>query len=352
MANFFVYRELDGTRQQGQKKAARKRKRSVDHAADIVATEGSMQAGQPCEEDRRLVGSLVDSYGFKPNGLVKRTMMISYNGVAHHVICYYTVSDVKDGVLSRPGFDPNLKDIKPRTELVNNTTLKFPIHDPDEIEPYPTQSSQVSHLAQPVFQPNYTMHQPHSFQVQPVPTLSVQAPYDMSHFHSGQSFSQPMQPTSHISITSYQPMPVEHDTMNRMPSTYSHANLTLQTNLMPSFKREDGNGVHDSGVSTPDQSNGTLGIDPSEQLHPTKRVQITANANTSMMVPPVSTGTEYEHNPDPLAIPTDWSYDSYSPVANLPNDTFSTTVAFYVMHTMVDHANLFSGHPPAQPYST
>jgi len=112
MGNFLVYRELAQPWPQGQKKVAQKRKRSADHNAEVAAVgtpDGAGYIGQNTEEDRRLVGSLVDSYGFKPNGLVKRTLTITYHGVAHHVISYYKLSDIKTGKFHRPGFDQNLR---------------------------------------------------------------------------------------------------------------------------------------------------------------------------------------------------------------------------------------------------
>jgi Gti1/Pac2 family transcription factor len=134
MGNFLVYRELNPNNYpSGEKKVARKRKRS----ADLGPTDGNTPtAGAPtaAEEDRRLVGSLVDSYGFKPDGLVKRTLTVQYKHVAHHLISYYTVQDVKDGILKRPEFDTNLAGLQVRSELLNYA-FKQPIHDAEDMEP-------------------------------------------------------------------------------------------------------------------------------------------------------------------------------------------------------------------------
>jgi hypothetical protein len=78
-----------------------------------------------------LVGSLVDSYGFKPNGLIKKTLNVKYKGVNHHIVSYYNLEDVKRGVYKRPQFDANLQDIQPREELMQHQ-FKVNAVDPEE----------------------------------------------------------------------------------------------------------------------------------------------------------------------------------------------------------------------------
>ncbi|KAM3066499.1 Global transcription regulator sge1 [Clarireedia jacksonii] len=46
------------------------------------------------ETEHSLIGSLVDSYGFKEDGLVKKTVSVTVGGVSHHLVSYYTVADV------------------------------------------------------------------------------------------------------------------------------------------------------------------------------------------------------------------------------------------------------------------
>ena len=38
------------------------------------------------DAQRALIGSLVDSYGFKEGGLVKKTMSVNINNVSHHLV--------------------------------------------------------------------------------------------------------------------------------------------------------------------------------------------------------------------------------------------------------------------------
>ena len=83
--------------------------------------------------DRQLVGSLVDSYGFRPDGLVKKTMSVTLNGVSHHLVSYYKVEDVKNSVLRRPADDARLHGISVRPELYLKQNFRTP---PEESEHY------------------------------------------------------------------------------------------------------------------------------------------------------------------------------------------------------------------------
>lgn len=346
MGNFLVYRELDQPWPQGQKKVAKKRKRSADHSTDATpSTAPEGYTSQAAEEDRRLVGSLVDSYGFKPNGLVKRTLTITHNGVAHHIISYYTLADIKTGKFHRPRFDPKLRDITPRLSLINNQQLKFPIHDSDEMDPYP----QPSIVPQPIVPQNYTMPPSQGFQVQPATTLSVQPPAAMSYHHSWPTNAHTMPTASPVTISQY-PMQMTGSTMNGMTGAYEHSNLTLQTNLLSSVPSDYSGGMHDSGISTPNQSGSGLGIDASEQSQPAKRQRTDISpASTHPSMPaataPVSIASEYGHN---LAIDlSNWAFEGYSPVSNHVGNlstvlSYPNSNAFYTppASTLVDNSQI------------
>ncbi|KAI1905727.1 Global transcription regulator sge1, partial [Ophidiomyces ophidiicola] len=81
------------------------------------------------ELERALVGSLVDSYGFKDSGLVKKTMSVTVSGVTHHLVSYYSVEDVMRGVLNPPSMVESLKYIRPRPELTTKQSFRAPIDD-------------------------------------------------------------------------------------------------------------------------------------------------------------------------------------------------------------------------------
>jgi Gti1/Pac2 family transcription factor len=125
LGNFLVYRELEKAFPPGEKKKALKKQKkptaggitkaearspsasaTVDHmtaAAVGLAAGASSPRPSGCpslddkesDKDRYLIGSLVDSYPFKEKGLVKKTISISYRGVPHHLVSYYSVEDAR-----------------------------------------------------------------------------------------------------------------------------------------------------------------------------------------------------------------------------------------------------------------
>lgn len=155
LGNFLIYRELDKPFPPGEKKRAIKRKRSslpgdgfqrqdsdsqenADMQRPITPPEPPVNAdakpGLPSSEqdkelERSLIGSLVDSYGFRADGLVKKTMSISINGISHHMVSYYKVDDVKHNALARPLQDPRLQHISVRPELYLKQNFRAPIEE-------------------------------------------------------------------------------------------------------------------------------------------------------------------------------------------------------------------------------
>ncbi|KAF2434742.1 hypothetical protein EJ08DRAFT_693244 [Tothia fuscella] len=144
MNNFLVYRELNEPFPAGEKKKAKKRKRSSPNG-DAEIENSNAQT----EEDRKLVGSLVDSYGFKRNGLIKKTLNIKLHGVNHHIVSYYNLPDVKENKYHRPQLDPVLNALSIRQELLNYG-FKAPIHDVDEIDPFRDQQQGQPTMPSPV----------------------------------------------------------------------------------------------------------------------------------------------------------------------------------------------------------
>lgn len=157
--NFLVYRELKGPFPAGEKKRALKKDRkssggivkpSASSPAPInpfAIRNGSFSAGpfpdapfpgsndsfsnpagqsnDVSETERRLVGSLVDSYEFKESGLVKKTISITYRNVTHHIVGYYTVQDAEH--LITPTRSPELRQFIPRSELLYGNNFRAPL---------------------------------------------------------------------------------------------------------------------------------------------------------------------------------------------------------------------------------
>ncbi|KAF1346488.1 Gti1/Pac2 family-domain-containing protein, partial [Delphinella strobiligena] len=129
LGNFLIYRELEKPFPPGEKKRAMKRKRSQELDGRQPKTDSVGAQDNDKEMERQLIGSLVDSYGFRPNGLVKKTMSISLNGVSHHLVSYYTVEDVKQRRLQRPLTDTRLTGLTVRPELFMKQNFRAPVEE-------------------------------------------------------------------------------------------------------------------------------------------------------------------------------------------------------------------------------
>lgn len=145
LGNFLVYRELEKPFPPGEKKRAMKRGNrprpasvvrpgepymkpsgySPEHVPAAVAGDGRVT--QQTEAERELFGSLVDSYGFKEKGLVKKTMSVTVNKVTHHLVSYYTVQHVLHGDLTTPS--TAFPQLRIREELWKNQSFRSPLEE-------------------------------------------------------------------------------------------------------------------------------------------------------------------------------------------------------------------------------
>ncbi|KAL6864354.1 Gti1/Pac2 family domain-containing protein [Trichoderma novae-zelandiae] len=119
--NFLIYRELQRPFPPGEKKRALKRKRA-GHGIQKVSSNNS---APPQELERSLVGSLTDSYDFKGDGLVKKTISINYRGVPHHLVSYYDLDEVR--FLATPTGWPPFANVRIRPELYLNQNFRTPV---------------------------------------------------------------------------------------------------------------------------------------------------------------------------------------------------------------------------------
>ncbi|WVQ76475.1 hypothetical protein IAR50_006143 [Cryptococcus sp. DSM 104548] len=78
------------------------------------------------QKERQLVGSLTNSYKFKEGGLVKKTMSVSVNGFAQHVVSYYAIDDVINGKLRSPSSIPELASLEISAEYLQKQNFRFP----------------------------------------------------------------------------------------------------------------------------------------------------------------------------------------------------------------------------------
>ncbi|KAI4148145.1 MAG: hypothetical protein LQ340_005216 [Diploschistes diacapsis] len=153
LGNFLVYRELVKPFPPGEKKRAQKRAKNarVSKPGEPYPRRSSgeeqqqqQQQQQPSgatnrqeanfdsrDSERALIGSLVDSYGFKEGGLVKKTMSVNLNGIHHHLVSYYNIEDVLECKLQPPSKDSKLEGISPRPDLIARQNFRASLDDVD-----------------------------------------------------------------------------------------------------------------------------------------------------------------------------------------------------------------------------
>lgn len=239
LTNFLIYRQLNNPFPPGEKKRATKRGQRPTKPGDPYPAPGSSKGngGDECyrvspvspptpglkseesldkDANRGLLGSLIDSYEFKENGLLKKTMTVVINNVQHHLVSYYSLDDAKHN-LQTPRDDPRLRDIQLRDELLHQPKFKFPNFDD-------AGDGMLDHMegaANPYgyYHPGYD-HSRH---------LSMGSRGHSSHqepphvFYSGMSHyvSQAQTPTSLVSYTSLPPTTSTYIPMPSAPTTYS-----------------------------------------------------------------------------------------------------------------------------------
>ncbi|KAL9634662.1 MAG: hypothetical protein Q9164_003960 [Protoblastenia rupestris] len=160
LTNFLIYRQLNSPFPPGEKKRATKRSQRPSRPGEPYSTPTSTSntpatntpaTNTPVIDDhkpfspespktpsfkkeeespdkdanRGLVGSLVDSYEFKENGLLKKTMTVTVRNVQHHLVSYYSLDDAKYK-LKTPRDDDRLKDIPISEALLKQPKFKFP----------------------------------------------------------------------------------------------------------------------------------------------------------------------------------------------------------------------------------
>ncbi|KAI2630612.1 Gti1/Pac2 family-domain-containing protein [Hypoxylon sp. NC1633] len=158
LGNFLLYRELDKPFQPGEKKRAMKRQKpegsgvakptngpransigGYTNGGGLLTTGSSMSSFDSSngrnETERALVGSLIDSYQFKQDGLVKKTISVTYRGVHHHMVSYYSIDDVMSQKLRTPTESASLSGIAPRASLISSGNFRAPVEEREYLIP-------------------------------------------------------------------------------------------------------------------------------------------------------------------------------------------------------------------------
>lgn len=221
--NFLVYRELTepkGTAKKKALKSDRPRRGGVRYAPYEGAGHGRAAAAQPHEQDRDLVGALVDSYDFKPGGLIKKTLSVRIGGKPHHLVAYYDLEHGRkawdDATASPTGmqlYDPQcpFKHVRPNPDLITFTDLRnkheryellfcaLPVLDQPQQEQQQPQQQPQQLLQQPRLQPGYGIQAPYPQQLptngySQVPSYNMDLPVQEQGMLYSMSTPQPVGP--------------------------------------------------------------------------------------------------------------------------------------------------------------
>jgi Gti1/Pac2 family transcription factor len=287
LGNFLVYRELDkpfppGEKKRAMKKTSRQRLgrpgepyvRSECHSGTFSPTTPSTVSFAsdrvPNEMERSLIGSLVDSYGFKADGLVKKTMSVTVQGVTHHLVSYYGVNDVLNSQLRTPSQTESLNYVRPRMELTSKQSFRSPLEETEDLEGFrehymavqPSYGYRTHLVAQPGYLPPSGPYYGHVY-----PPVSGH-PISTTGYHAG---------TPALS-RNYMPTTMSNGQAGHRADDYGHY-------PPPTFSRP-----YEPMSST------------SLASHPTM---------SSSAAPPVSSGLQVHHQPHPLSL---YSHASSVPV--------------------------------------
>ncbi|KAF8063420.1 Gti1/Pac2 family-domain-containing protein [Lyophyllum atratum] len=140
LGNFLLYRETDkrGSGHRGGKSDPPSSEviEQEQYGMDGVKVEGQSLSrpkaddghigGVDKQRERTLMGSLTNSYKFKPDGLMKKTFSLTISGVSQHLISYYRIEDVTNGRLRSPSSLPELASLDISPEYLDKTHFRNP----------------------------------------------------------------------------------------------------------------------------------------------------------------------------------------------------------------------------------
>ena len=106
MGNFLIYRELIKGFPPGEKKRAAKKKQHPEDGSESPTLEQAEDDMLPPlnitkDDERMLIGSLIDSYDFKREGLVKKTISVKFQDQVYHLVSYYTLRHALASLLNK-----------------------------------------------------------------------------------------------------------------------------------------------------------------------------------------------------------------------------------------------------------
>ncbi|KAI8066954.1 Gti1/Pac2 family-domain-containing protein [Gilbertella persicaria] len=176
LGNFLIYRELD-------KKATGEKRMSNNSNIMSSPARRSFSLDNTIidrNKERQLIGSLSDSYRFKEDGLIKKTMSVIVNGVAQHLISYYDPNEVLQEKLRSPSSVPELASLEISPELLVKQNFRIPplvepTFDQHDHLPHPHHQQQYHHQQNqgPLTPPDPTASSSYSRVMHPLRSMSV-----------------------------------------------------------------------------------------------------------------------------------------------------------------------------------
>ncbi|RCI03621.1 hypothetical protein CU098_001405, partial [Rhizopus stolonifer] len=127
LGNFLIYRELD-KKATGEKRMPNNSNIMSSPARRSFSLDNTIIDRN---KERQLIGSLSDSYRFKEDGLIKKTMSVIVNGVAQHLISYYDPNEVLQEKLRSPSSVPELASLEISPDNSNNNNIPTNIYHHD-----------------------------------------------------------------------------------------------------------------------------------------------------------------------------------------------------------------------------
>ncbi|KAI8710270.1 hypothetical protein NCS52_01590400 [Fusarium sp. LHS14.1] len=157
---FLVYYELESpslleknarTTKEGEREQQSNSKPANWRPNNALSVPSAMVPNSTIVGDTPIEPRIASSY-IKPHGLLKKTCSVSFQGIPHHLVSYYSVDDVTNGHLVTPTKDPNLRAVIPRSGLV--------IHKPSSLSPKCVKESSATASARPggAMTPNSCVH--------------------------------------------------------------------------------------------------------------------------------------------------------------------------------------------------
>jgi len=270
LGNFLIYRELEKPFPPGEKKRATKKSKR-DHrpsdpypvrpatletvsSTEDTTTQHQTRNGSPSSADqqtlsptvaaerdaeRLLVGSLTDSYQFKSEGLVKKTMSVKINDIPYHLVSYYTPRDVLDKRLVRPIESAPLSNLVIRPELLHKQNFRAPVDEQmDEgLGAYGAHAQSYAGAAMPYYPSQQMSYMPHHHQSSYSTASGHHPSFSTASTHGGSSssYASPQAPYSATSYYSHStlPTPISGSSMSSGPPLSATTPLSSSSYHMP-----------------------------------------------------------------------------------------------------------------------